>query len=92
MGKYPEHKHDAYALDPNQEEVYFPLEGSTTLVADGERYELRPGTMARVGPDQLRRLFPGPKGVRILALGGKSGSFAAGSWTEIGADPPGVGE
>jgi mannose-6-phosphate isomerase-like protein (cupin superfamily) len=89
---YPEHKHDGDAFDPNQEEVYIPLEGSATLVADGERYELRPGTMARVGPDQLRQLFPGPEGIRLLALGGKPGSFSAGAWTEIGADPPSAGE
>ena len=59
---YPEHKHDAEAFDPNQEEVYIPLEGSATLVADGESFELRPGTMARVGPAQMRRILPGPDG------------------------------
>ena len=89
---YPEHKHDAEAFDPNQEEVYIPLEGSAALLADGEQYELRPGTMARVGPKQLRRIVPGPDGIRLIALGGKPGVFQAGAWTEIGADPPGVGE
>ena len=87
---YPEHNHDAEAFDPNQEEVYIPLEGSATLVADGERYELRPGTMARVGPSQRRRILPGPEGIRFVALGGRPGAFQAGAWTEIGADPPGV--
>jgi len=89
---YPEHNHDAEAFDPNQEEVYIPLEGSGTLVADGARYELRPGTMARVGPSQRRRILPGPDGIRFVALGGRPGSFEAGAWTEIGADPPGGGE
>jgi mannose-6-phosphate isomerase-like protein (cupin superfamily) len=89
---YPEHDHGATAFDPNQEEVYIPLEGSATLVADGVSYELRPGTMARVGPQQPRRILPGRDGIRFVALGGKPGSFQAGAWTEIGADPPAVGE
>ena len=85
---YPNHRHDASAQDPNQEEVYIPLEGSATLVADGEQHELRPGVMARVGPAQLRKIVPGPEGVRFVALGGAPGAFAAGAWTELGADPP----
>jgi hypothetical protein len=89
---YPEHTHAADAFDPNQEEVYIPLEGSARLVADGESFELRPGTMARVGPDQPRRILPGPAGIRFVALGGRPGAFQAGAWTEIGADPPAVGE
>lgn len=87
---YPEHLHDESAQDPNQEEVYIPLEGEATLVADGSEYRLVPGTMARVGPAQIRRIVPGPAGIRILALGGLPGAFAPGPWTEIGADPPGT--
>jgi mannose-6-phosphate isomerase-like protein (cupin superfamily) len=89
---YPKHDHGPEAFDPNQEEVYIPLEGSATLVADGVSYELRPGTMARVGPQQPRRILPGRDGVRFIAIGGRPGSFQAGAWTEIGADPPAVGE
>jgi hypothetical protein len=89
--EYPLHNHDAVAFDPNQEEVYIPLAGSAVLLADGEEYELRPGLMARVGPEQLRRILPGPDGIRLVALGGAPGSFKAGAWTELGADPPGVG-
>jgi hypothetical protein len=85
---YPLHNHDAEAYDPNQEEVYVPLEGSATLVADGSEYELRPGVMARVGPAQLRRILPGPDGIRLPALGGAPGAFTPGAWTELGADPP----
>ena len=87
---YPLHNHDAGAFDPNQEEVYIPLDGGGTLVADGRRYELRPGMMARVGPKQLRQILPGPDGIRLLALGGRPGSFDAPSWTELGAPPPGA--
>jgi hypothetical protein len=88
---YPNHKHDADSQDPNQEEVYVALEGSATLEADGERFALRPGTMARVGPRQLRRILPGPDGFRFLALGGVPGSFTPGAWTELGAEPPKAG-
>jgi hypothetical protein len=85
---YPNHNHDAKAQDPNQEEVYLPLEGSAVLEADGERFDLRPGMMARVGPMQLRRILPGPEGIRFVALGGAPGSFTAGTWSELGAPPP----
>lgn len=85
---YPDHNHDSAAQDPDQEEVYVPLEGSAVLEADGETFELRPGMMARVGPQQLRRIVPGPDGIRFLALGGSPGAFTPGSWSELGAPPP----
>jgi hypothetical protein len=88
---YPNHNHDADAQDPNQEEVYVPLEGSALLEAGGETFDLRPGMMARVGPGQLRRIHPGPDGIRLIALGGVPGSFSPGSWTELGAPPPSAG-
>ena len=87
---YPLHNHSAEAYDPNQEEVYVPLEGSATLEVDGREFELRPGVMARLGPDQLRRIVPGDNGIRFLALGGAPGAFSPGAWTELGAEPPGV--
>ena len=87
---YPTHNHDGEAFDPNQEEVYIPLQGSATLQADGEEYALQPGVMARVGPAQLRKIVPGPEGIRFVALGGAPGAFSPGRWTEIGADPPGA--
>ena len=85
---YPDHNHDATAFDPNQEEVYVPLSGSATLVAGDREFELVPGTMARVGPEQHRRILPGPDGIRFLALGGRPGAFEAPGWTELGAPPP----
>jgi hypothetical protein len=87
---YPLHNHDAEAFDPDQEEVYIPLEGDARLLVDGDEYELRPGVMARLGPAQLRRIVPGDEGIRFLALGGRPGAFTPPSWTELGADPPGV--
>ena len=85
---YPNHNHSADAFDPNQEEVYIPLSGGATLIADGTEFELLPGTMARVGPNQLRQIRPGPKGIRLVALGGAPGVFKPAAWTELGADPP----
>jgi mannose-6-phosphate isomerase-like protein (cupin superfamily) len=85
---YPEHNHDASTFDPNQEEVYLPISGSATLVAGDERFELVPGMMARVGPEQHRRVLPGSEGIRMVVLGGRPGSFDAPSWTELGAPPP----
>ena len=33
--------------------------------------------MARVGPEQLRRIVPGAEGIRFVALGGVPGTFDA---------------
>jgi mannose-6-phosphate isomerase-like protein (cupin superfamily) len=85
---YPNHAHGASAQDPNQEEVYVPLAGSGVLHADDRVFELRPGMMVRVGPEQVRRIVPGGEGIRFVALGGVPGSFAPPAWTELGGPPP----
>jgi hypothetical protein len=85
---YPDHVHDASVEDANQEEVYIPLEGAAELWAGDERFVLRPGVMARVGPEQRRRIMPGPEGIRLIALGGVPGSFRASPWTELGGPWP----
>lgn len=85
---YPNHRHDAGVDDANQEEVYIPLEGSGVLQADGEVFELRPGMMARVGPEQFRRIVPGDEGIRFLALGGVPGTFEPSPWTTLGGPLP----
>jgi hypothetical protein len=89
---YPNHRHDASVNDANQEEVYIPLSGSATLVADDAEVELRPGMMVRVGPEQYRRILPGPDGVQFVALGGVPGAFSPSAWTEIGGPWPVPGE
>lgn len=86
---YPDHNHDATVADANQEEVYIPLAGSATLVAGDDRFDLIPGMMVRVGPEQKRRIVPRAQGVRFVALGGIPGSFRASAWTELGGPPPG---
>jgi mannose-6-phosphate isomerase-like protein (cupin superfamily) len=77
--EYPEHDHSEegiggqmFAKRPQQlgqEEVYIALRGSGTLEADGERYPIDSGHMARVGPEVKRKIVPGPEGIRLLALG-----------------------
>jgi mannose-6-phosphate isomerase-like protein (cupin superfamily) len=66
---HPDHDH---AKD-GQEEVYVVLEGSATLKAGDQSWSLKPGTLARVGPGQKRKIIPGEKGATILALGGTPG-------------------
>ena len=87
---YPDHKHDADVADANQEEVYIPLAGSGTLHADGESFVLAPGMMARVGPEQMRRIVPGDEGIRFIALGGVPGAFTPSAWTELAGPLPGA--
>ncbi len=92
---YPNHKHGASDADPNQEEVYIPVAGSGVLYAGEERFELRPGMIVRVGPEQLRRIVPGDEGIRFIALGGAPGSFKPSAWSELGGPlpvPPGSAE
>jgi len=67
--QYPEHDH----AGDGQEEVYTVLEGAVTLRADGQEYRLEPGTFARVGPAQTRKLVTGPEGARILDVGETAG-------------------
>jgi uncharacterized cupin superfamily protein len=66
---YPEHDHS----EDGQEEVYVMLEGSAVLHADGQSWTLEPGSIARVGPTQKRRLVPGNDGATLLILGGTPG-------------------
>jgi hypothetical protein len=47
--------------------------------------------MARVGPQQMRRILPGPDGIRFLALGGTPGAFTPAAWSELGAPAPVAG-
>lgn len=70
---YPEHDH---AKD-GQEEAYVLLEGSATLQAGGESWQLAPGVMARVGAQQKRKIVPGSDGATMLVIGGTPGKAFA---------------
>jgi mannose-6-phosphate isomerase-like protein (cupin superfamily) len=67
---YPEHDHTESA----QEEVFLALSGSGWIEIDGERVELDNETIVRVGADARRKVFAGPQGLRMLALGGCPGA------------------
>ncbi|HSC03973.1 MAG TPA: cupin domain-containing protein [Solirubrobacteraceae bacterium] len=55
----------------NQEEVYLVLEGTLTLLLEGERTELAVGELIRVAPKVRRQLVNrGPGRVVVVALGG----------------------
>ena len=82
---YPEHDH----TDRRVEEVYIVLRGGADVELDGERVSIDPDTMIRVGPDQKRKILPGPQGVRLLALGGTPGAaYEAPDITQVGAPDP----
>lgn len=80
---YPEHDHaeegiggQMFARRPQQlgqEEVYLALRGSGTVEAEGESYPLDADHAVRVGPDVVRKVLPGPEGLRLLAVGGRPG-------------------
>lgn len=67
--QYPEHDH----AHDGQEEVYTALEGVAILRAGGEEHRLEPGTFARVGPGEKRKIVTGAEGARVLALGATAG-------------------
>jgi mannose-6-phosphate isomerase-like protein (cupin superfamily) len=69
FGDYPEHDHAA----DGQEEVYVILRGSAGFDVGGRRVEAEAGQMLWIGPETVRRLDPGPEGVRILAIGSTPG-------------------
>lgn len=72
-------------------EVYIPLKGSAKLVVGDEEWQLEPGTMARVGASEMRKILPGADGVQLLCLGGTSGqAFEVQAWSEPGGPIPEV--
>lgn len=83
--RYPEHDH----AHDGQEEVYVVLDGSVTLIAGGEERELGPGTFARVGPGERRKLVTGAERATVLALGGVPGkAFEPVEFTNEGEPDP----
>lgn len=66
---YPLHDH----AESGQEEVFLALKGSGWIEIDGERVELEPDLFVRVGPVPKRKVFAGPEGLRMLALGAAPG-------------------
>ena len=79
---YPEHDH----VDSGQEEVFLAIGGSGWIEIDGERVDLDGKTFVRVGPEARRKIYAGPEGVRVLAIGGAPGEpYKIIPVTELGA-------
>jgi mannose-6-phosphate isomerase-like protein (cupin superfamily) len=79
---YPEHDHAESA----QEEVFIALGGSGWMDIEGERVELDADTLVRVGPEARRKVFAGPQGLSMLAIGGSPGKpYEIGAATELDA-------
>jgi mannose-6-phosphate isomerase-like protein (cupin superfamily) len=77
---YPEHDHES----DGQEEVYSVMSGSGEIDVEGERIALTPDILVRVGPATKRKLYSGPNGLRLLALGGTPGAaYEAAEFTEL---------
>ncbi len=66
---YPEHDH----AESGQEEVYTALRGSGYIDVEGERIQFTPDVIVRVGPAARRKVFAGPEGLRMIALGATPG-------------------
>src|ERR1700686_189194 len=67
---YPEHDHAEEA----QEEVFAALRGSGHFDVEGERVEINPDVVVRIGGAAKRKLYSGPEGLRLVALGGTPGA------------------
>ena len=79
---YPEHDH----AGDGQEEVYMALSGSGQIDVEGERIDLAPDVLVRVGPGTKRKVYPGPDGLSMIAIGGVPGkAYEASSFTELSA-------
>jgi hypothetical protein len=68
-GDYPEHDH----AESGQEEVFLAIGGSGWIDIEGERVDLDRKTFVRVGPEAKRKVYAGPEGLRLLAIGGAPG-------------------
>jgi mannose-6-phosphate isomerase-like protein (cupin superfamily) len=83
--RHPEHDHS----EDGQEEVYLALRGTGEIEIEGERHPLDPDTMVRVSAGTKRKLYAGPEGIRVLALGGKPGAaYEVTEFTELGQPDP----
>ena len=66
---YPEHDH----AEDGQEEVFMALRGGGEIEIAGERFPLDSDHLVRVASGTMRKIWPGPDGIRLLCLGGVPG-------------------
>jgi hypothetical protein len=80
--EYPEHDH----AESGQEEVFLAISGSGWIEIEGQRVDLDGKTFVRVGPEAKRKVYAGPEGLRLLAIGGAPGEpYKIVPVTELGA-------
>jgi mannose-6-phosphate isomerase-like protein (cupin superfamily) len=85
LEQYPEHDH----AESGQEEVFVVMRGGGEIEVDGERHPIDPEVIVRVGPAARRKLWPGPEGMRVLALGGTPGAaYEAPDMSKLGHPDP----
>ncbi|HEX4733855.1 MAG TPA: cupin domain-containing protein [Thermoleophilaceae bacterium] len=85
LDAYPEHDH----AEDGQEEVYFVLRGTGEVEIEGERIPIDPDTAVSIKAGTRRKLWPGPDGLRVIAIGGKPGAIYEGKdFSELGAPDP----
>jgi mannose-6-phosphate isomerase-like protein (cupin superfamily) len=85
LDAYPEHDH----AEDGQEEVYFVLRGSGEVEIEGERFPLDPETAVSIKSGTRRKLWPGPDGMRIVAIGGTPGVvYETKELSELGSPDP----
>jgi len=67
----PEH----HELDRGHEEVFFVVQGSPTMVVDGEDHPLRPGSFVRLDPEPMRTVRNDvDETARVLIVSAPTGS------------------
>jgi mannose-6-phosphate isomerase-like protein (cupin superfamily) len=85
LDAYPEHDHS----EDGQEEVYFVLRCGGEIEIDGERIPFDPETAVAIKAGTRRKLWPGPDGMRVVAIGGTPGAAYQGKeFSELGAPDP----
>ena len=85
LDAYPEHDH----AEDGQEEVYFVLRGGGEVEIEGERIPLDSETAVSIKAGTRRKLWPGPDGMRIVAIGGKPGvAYESKEISELGSPDP----
>lgn len=82
---YPEHDH----AEDGQEEVFLALRGGGEIEIDGQRFPLDGDHVARVSAGTKRKVWPGPDGLRLLAIGGvPSKAYEPPAMSKLGEPDP----
>jgi hypothetical protein len=82
---YPEHDHS----HDEQEEVFLAMRGGGEIEIEGERFPLDDNHIARVGSGAKRKIWPGPDGLRLIALSGCPGKlYEAPDVSKLGEPDP----